>query len=162
MLKQTGRPAGRPPKQGELLEVERGIKFTPTMYGLLQDRQEKTGVPIAEQVRRAVERDFSGNSAAPVSIVEEVRRAIAEARGGIVLNIDGHECEQLARVGESFGYEDVTAFAAEMLRVTLDKSEVEIENYLVRRALRENEPATATEEIDQNERSTHRTGHNPV
>ena len=107
------------------------------MYGLLQDRQEKTGVPIAEQVRRAVECDFAGSSTTSISIVEEVRHAIAEARGGIVLNFAHLECEQLARVGESFGYEDVTAFAAAILRVTQDKSEAEVQNYLAARELQE-------------------------
>jgi hypothetical protein len=132
------------------------------MYGLLQDRQEKTGVPIAEQVRRAVERDFSGNGIEPVSIAEEVRRAIAEARGGIVLNIAYHEYEQLASVGESFGYEDVTTFAVAMLRVTLDKTEAEIEGYLAKRTLKKTEQRTTVEGIDRDERSTQLTGHNPV
>lgn len=58
-------PRGRPPKQGEILSIERAIKFAPSMYESLDARSRETGITVAELIRRAIAADLAGTVEPP-------------------------------------------------------------------------------------------------
>ena len=64
-LPDTPRLPGRPAKTpGEAAEITYPAKFSKNVINKLKERKETTGVPVAAQIRRAVEKDLNESSAA--------------------------------------------------------------------------------------------------
>lgn len=127
--RETDSPFAGPP------DVKREISYSQKMYDALEERRRLTGVPITEQVRRAIERDLIDAPAVPEPVPDNV----------IPIELTPSHRQSVDRISRSFGT-DAAAFIGHLVRRAISVTPAQLGEFYLGEYFKSGEAARAAEQ----------------